>query len=151
MMSTVPHLPDSPTADEAASGPAATFFPTETPVDCPPPTDSVLWADRRLADRLPPLPAARVEARRPGAGGGPDFVEELLDVSATGARVRLCLPVRPGERFDVTFWGPGGSWCGRSLAVVRWAVATGPATGFAGIQFTRPLPARQLHELADEN
>ena len=83
-----------------------------------------------MADRLPVRPA-RAQIRRWGGGaGGPDVAEGLVNVSEAGVGVRLSVPVRRGERFDVTLWGPGAEWCGAGgMGVVRWAVVFGGGDG----------------------
>lgn len=108
----------------------------------------VPWADRRMADRLPVRRGCRAEVRRwGGGGGGPNIAEELLNVSEVGVGVRLSTPVRRGERFDVTLWGPRAEWCGRGMGVVRWVVVFGGGTVLAGLQLHRPLTAEALEEL----
>lgn len=114
---------------------------TDTPLDGPAPPD------RRGGDRLPPAPAARAEVHRAGVASGPDYADELVDVSEGGMKIKFSLAVRPGERFDVTLWGPRGEWCGRYLAVARWAVRTGPAAALAGLRLGRPLPRRAVRAI----
>lgn len=109
--------------------------------------DLVPWADRRLGDREAPRPTSRAEVVRTGAWSGPDFAEELLDVSAGGIRVRVARPVRPGERFDVTLWGPGAVPCGRARGTVRWSGRAAGGALYAGLQLTRPLPAGVIRHL----
>lgn len=116
-----------------------------TLTDTPP--DGAAAANRRGGDRLPPAPAVRAEVHRAGVASGPDFAEELVDVSEGGMKIRFSLAVRRGERFDVTLWGPRGEWCGRYLAVARWASRTGPATSLAGLSLGRPLPRRAVRAL----
>ena len=111
-------------------------------------TDEIPWSDRRITDRSPARPGARIEIRRCGIPSGPDLADHLFDVSESGIRVRFTTPVRPGERFDVTLWAPDAAWCGRGLGIVRWSVIGESRVVLAGIQFNRRLAARVLCELA---
>src|SRR5947209_4886893 len=114
--------PDSGVALARPAAPPEPPRPQPTAAAPVPGRTHVPWADRRMADRLPVRPGARAEIRRWGGGdGGPDVAEELINVSEAGVGVRLSVPVRRGERFDVTLWGPRAEWCGRGMGVVRWA------------------------------
>jgi hypothetical protein len=131
------------TPSQLSAGPAecADRALTETPID------NADVADRRDNERFPPIRPARAEVYRLGMAAGPDFGDELLDVSQGGIRLRFCLAVRRGEQFDVTLWGPGGEWCGRYQAVARWVIRTGPGTTEVGLRLERPLPRRAVNTL----
>jgi hypothetical protein len=123
---------------QAEATPFADHVLTETPLD------GLDTADRRNDDRVPPVIPARAEVRRLGIWSGPDFGEELIDLSKGGVKVRLGLAVKRGERFDVTLWGPRGEWCGRFQAIARWAERVGPAQSLVGLQLGRAIPRQAV-------
>jgi hypothetical protein len=106
------------------------------------------WADRRLADRLIVRPGSRTEIRRWGVPSGPDIAGELINICEAGVGIRLEIRVRPGERLDVTLWGPGAAWCGRGLGVVRWVLVGEAGTVLAGLRLSRRLTTEALRELS---
>jgi len=152
-----PASPVRPRIVESTDGPLArllTHFADEfeLPPVPPSPIDSELpgaipWAERRLTDRVLVRPGSRTEIRRWGAPGTAEMADALLDVTASGVGVRLLTPVRPGERLDVTLWGPGAAWCGRGLGIVRWAVIGECGKALAGLQLSRRLTAHAVREL----
>jgi hypothetical protein len=75
------------------------------------------------------------------------MADALLNVTEIGVGVRLWTPVRPGERLDVTLWGPHAAWCGRGLGIVRWTVIGEAGMVLAGLQLSRRLTAQALREL----
>jgi len=111
--------------------------------------DATPWADRRLTDRHSPRPGARVALRRGAMGMGPDVAVELLDVSASGARVHVRARVQPGDRVLVALRPPSGAWEAGGPAEVCWCQAEGGGTALAGVRFQHPLFERQVAELAD--
>lgn len=131
----------SPAHESAWSSLAPTLIERDLSGDIP-------WADRRLTDRMTVRPGSRTEIRRWGACSGPDIAEELINVCDAGVGIRLSTRVRPGERLDVTLWGPGAAWCGRGLGVVRWVLIGQGGTVLAGLRLSRRLTAEALRELS---
>jgi hypothetical protein len=128
----------SDTVIQSASG----IEPTQEKEELP-------WADRRLYDRFPARSGTRVEIRRWGILSGPSFAKELLDISEVGVRVRLSIAARQGEQLDVTLWVPGGTWCVRSMGIVRWSVIGTDGLSLTGIQLRRRLMPQDFKRLAD--
>lgn len=76
------------------------------------------------------------------------MAEELQNVSDVGVGVRVWGPIRPGDRLDITLWGPAAEWCGRGLGVVCWSVIGPPGHVLAGIRLSRRLTGEAVHALA---
>jgi PilZ domain len=109
--------------------------------------DETPWAERRLVDRRPPRPGARVELRRGGLGLGTDLAAELIDVSCGGVKLVLRGAVCRGDTVQVSLAPPKRTWEYRGTAEVCWCV-TGLDDRFqAGIQFRRPLTDRDVAEI----
>ncbi len=115
----------------------------------PPAEDETPWAERRLADRRPPRSGTRVEVRRGALGMGPDVAVELLDVSTSGAKVRVRVRVRHGDAVLVALAPPARAWEASGPAEVRWCMAEADGTVLAGVCFRHPLMDRQVAELTD--
>jgi hypothetical protein len=109
--------------------------------------DPTPWADRRLADRHPPRPGTRVEVRRGVLGQGPDVVIDLLDLTVSGAKIRIRGHLRRADRVAVKLIPPTGAWVADGTAVVHWCLLGADGTLLAGIQFRRPLAICDLTAL----
>jgi hypothetical protein len=109
--------------------------------------DPTPWADRRLADRQPPRMGTRVEMRSGVLGEGPDVVIELLDLTVSGAKIRIRGQLRRAERVAVKLIPQTGAWAVDGTAVVHWCVLGADGTSLAGIQFRRPLANCDLRAL----
>src|SRR5262245_57816707 len=112
-----------------------------------------------LFPAVPPIPAfsARPGRRRQGrpgatvhlrrAGGSPEPVDALVDVSANGLGVRLVAVIAHAEQVEVTLRAPGGT---RTLVLpgeVRWCRPVADGRFQAGIYLLRSLTATELDGL----
>jgi PilZ domain len=122
------------------------MVPATKSIDAPD-SDPTPWADRRLFDRRAPRAGTRIEIRRGAMGLSPDVVIELIDLTEAGAKVRIRGHVRRGDRVLTRLSALGQAWVAGGTAVVRWCLVGPDGTALVGVQFERPLDARDLAEL----
>ena len=79
----------------------------------------------------------------------PNLAVRLVDVSESGAQVRLLVPLRPGEQVEVALWPPGEAQSVRGPAVLCWCVPTETGEFRAGLHLRRRLTAQVLDLLAE--
>ena len=82
-------------------------------------------------------------------GRSPDLARKLIDVSESGAQVRLVVPLRAGEQVEVALWPPGEAQSVRSPAVLCWCVPTPTGEFRAGLRMRRRLTTQVLDLLAE--
>ncbi|GBD35827.1 hypothetical protein HRbin36_00942 [bacterium HR36] len=94
--------------------------------------------ERRAHQRKPPRGRCIVKLFRGTLGLGQNLALELVDVSLSGAKLRLSQNLRPGEEVTVELLGQGHLRPVKSLARVIWCR---PADqGFlTGLTFEKPL------------
>lgn len=104
--------------------------------------------DARQSDRLPPLGATCVEVFHKPDGLGPNLAAAVLNVSATGACLRLsqCLP--RGHVLGVALYGPQRLLPVACAAVVVWSRDAGDGTFITGVQFARAAGEDNLAAVA---
>lgn len=122
-----------------------TEFPSVTIVR--PPTGFAPVSCRRQVRRLPARPGAKAEVR-PWNRSSADMAVQLLDVSESGIRVRLRVPVMTRDLVEVTLRDPAGQVCAKVFAAVRWWSLGRDGTAVAGFEFGRPIDPDAFARLA---
>jgi PilZ domain len=106
--------------------------------------------ERRAARRRLAKSGARVEVRRGPLGMGPNLAVGLVELSQTGARVRLKTAIQPGVEVEVALWPPAGVRSVRGPAEVRWCRPVRDGTFLAGLRLRRTITNGDLRHLADD-
>ena len=121
----------------------------ETIVD-PPPTGAASAFRRPPPPRFAPKPGVRAEVRPWGGGAGQDVALELLDLSELGIRVRLRLPARVSDRFEVTVRDSDGRRWLKGLAGIGWSARSPDGTVVALLTFGPRLLPHVVRQLGGE-
>jgi PilZ domain len=111
--------------------------------------DDLPWADRRVTDRRRARLGSRAEVRRGVLGMSPDLALKLVDVSESGAQVRLVAAVRQGDQVEVALWPPNNAQSVRGPAVVCWCIPTPTGEFRAGLRLRRRLTDEVLSLLTE--
>ncbi|MBY0228362.1 MAG: PilZ domain-containing protein, partial [Gemmataceae bacterium] len=100
------------------------------------------WDTTRRFPRLLPRGATRLEAYGDPVAQGPDLALAVLDLSASGARLRLAQPFAPGHLLGVALYGPHLAPIAGAARVV-WCQDADDGTYLAGVSFD--------HEAGEDN
>jgi hypothetical protein len=118
------------------------------PLDGTPDPESIPFAEavpeRRSARRRLARAGVRAEVRRGPMGMGPNLAAGAVEVSESGARVRLKVAVPVGEEFQLGLWPPSCLRAIRGSAVVRWCRPTRDGAFVVGVKFRRRLTADDM-------
>jgi hypothetical protein len=126
--------PSPPVVPEALPPSAVTLGPEAVKTVLAPPQN------RRASRRMPPRSATTVTCRPNAMDVGPSLTVAVIDLSDTGAQLRLREPLKPGQTVTLTL---GGSYVAKSVrrqAQVRWV--SPPATDgtvLVGFAFDSPI------------
>lgn len=107
--------------------------------------------ERRAARRRLARSGVRAELRRGILGMGPNLAVGLVELSETGARLRLKTTVQAGEEVEVALWPPVGLRSLRGPATVRWGRPARDGTYLVGVRFRRRLAASDMAHLAEKD
>src|SRR5205809_965252 len=89
------------------------------------PFTTVPAVNRRSSLRFRARGGSKSICRKGALGLGANIALALLDVSETGARLRVKEALRPGQEVEVSLQGPGGGRETKMLGQVVWSI---PAT-----------------------
>ncbi len=103
--------------------------------------------NRRASRRRSAKRSAQVVCYANSLGLGPNIALTLDDVSETGARVRVSVPLPPRQEIEINLSGMGHRRPVKILAEVIWCVPTAEGAFLAGLKFQRYLSYRDLQEL----
>jgi len=95
--------------------------------------------ERRAYQRKPPRGRCQVTLFRGTLGLGRNLALELLDISLSGARIRVAESLRPGEEVQLLLLGQGHLRPVKVLARVIWCRSDG-RTAIVGVCFDKVLP-----------
>lgn len=95
--------------------------------------------NRRRSMRRHPKVHARMECRKLPSGLGPDLAESVLDLSETGAKLRLKSALDQGQEVEVLVYGHGSQKPIKLHARVVWTEPSDEQGCCAGLRFDKPL------------
>jgi hypothetical protein len=113
-----------------------------------PEPDSRTIRNRRRAIRRKASRATRVTCHQGAFGLGPNLAAGLLDVSESGARLRVKAALKEGSEVQVGLLGPGHLRPLSFAARVVWCVATAEGDHVAGVEFHRYISYADLQRLS---
>ena len=104
--------------------------------------------NRRASMRKPGRKSIRFVCRRGATGLGASLASGFLDVSESGVQVVSKDLLQLGEEVEVVLEGYGMRTAIKRLGEVRWCVAIDGGGCRAGIKFGKPIPFRELQNVA---
>jgi len=105
-------------------------------------------ANRRRARRCPLSGQAKAECRKGATGLGRNVAVATLDLSETGARLVVQVPLAVGEEVELKLAGPGVQKpIGRAGRIV-WSVLLQDGNHAIGVEFDKLLGYADLQRLA---
>jgi PilZ domain len=104
--------------------------------------------NRRRARRCLLVSQARVECRKGAGGLGRNLTLNTLDVSETGARLTVSVPLTCGQEVDLQLIAPGFQKPVRRGGKVVWSVGLDDERYAVGVAFDRALPYADLQRVA---
>jgi hypothetical protein len=104
--------------------------------------------NRRLTQRRPPKRSTKATGHKGPMGLGPNVVMSVVDLSESGARLVVKVPLEKGQEVEVHLQGQSQSRPIKLPAVVVWAVPQQDGTYSAGVSFQRRLSYADLQDLA---
>jgi hypothetical protein len=105
--------------------------------------------NRRSCRRLAPRAGLKVILRSNALDIGPNLALAVLDLSDTGARLRVRGALRPGQAVSLTLEAGGNGKAVVRPAKVVWSTPAGSdLTADAGFQFEKTVSYAELHHLA---
>jgi hypothetical protein len=103
--------------------------------------------NRRLTRRKPPRGKVRVACYRGTHDLGPNLASGLLEVSESGARLKLRSALDAGQEVMLLLEGQGHLRPLRMPGNIIWCAATTEGTFLAGVRFQRQLPWSELQHI----
>ena len=104
--------------------------------------------NRRRSMRRKAARATKVTCHQGSFGLGPNLATGLLDVSESGARLRLKTSLKEGSEVLVAVLGPGHLRPVNCPGKVIWCLAATEGGHIVGIEFQRFLPYAELQRLS---
>jgi len=105
-------------------------------------------SNRRRSIRRRATRTVRVTCHQGAFGLGPNLATALLDVSESGARLRLKKALETGGEVEVGLQGPGHSRPLKQIARVIWSVASADGDFVTGVEFQKYLRYADLQALS---
>ncbi len=105
-------------------------------------------ANRRADRRRSAKRSTKAACRRGTLGLGPSLTVAVLDVSQTGCRLLVTVPLEKGQGVEVTLEAMGGYRPVRGLASVVWCVPAADGNHCVGLQFEKALSYLDLNTIA---
>ena len=105
-------------------------------------------ANRRRAPRRKPKKSSRVFCHSGRYGLGPNIAVALLDVSETGVRLILRVPLAVGDEVEIGLDGIGERRPSKAAAQVVWCMPLADGNYCVGARFEKPLRWVLLQALA---
>ena len=110
-------------------------------------SESLRANERRRDERRPARPNLRVCCRKGTTGLGSNLAHALLDLSASGIRLRLAERLEPAQEIEVELQTPDVSRPFRIVAEVVWCIAEDNGTFMVGAEIRHSLTYAELREL----
>jgi hypothetical protein len=111
------------------------------------PTTTVRQINRRSSPRLRARGGSKSVCRKGTLGLGANVALGLLDVSETGARLRVKEPLSPGQEVEVGLQGPAHGREFKMTGRVIWSIVAADGTHLVGIHFDRSLSFTAVQDL----
>jgi hypothetical protein len=106
--------------------------------------------NRRLSPRRTPKRTTKARGHKGALGLGPNVVESLADLSDSGARLVVKVPLTQGQEVEVHLQGQSQARPIKVPAVVVWSVPATESTWTVGVQFQKRLSYTELQELSQQ-
>ena len=106
-------------------------------------------SNRRAAARRSPKRTTQVICYANALGLGPNIAVALLDVSESGARLKVKVPIELNKEIEINLTGIGHRQPLKVIGQVVWCVPIEGGSHAIGVKFVRYLPYRDLLELGD--
>ncbi len=103
--------------------------------------------NRRTARRRAPKRSVQFVCYANAMGLGPNLALSLLDVSETGARATVTVPLTPPVEIEVNLGGINSRRPFKVIAEVVWCVPEADGTFQVGLKFQRYLTYEDLQDL----
>ena len=104
--------------------------------------------NRRLSQRRPPKRSTKATGHKGPLGLGPNVVVSVVDLSESGARLVVKVPLEKGQEVEVNLQGQSQARPVKLPAVVVWVTPLPDSTYSAGVAFQRRLSYPDLQDLA---
>jgi hypothetical protein len=103
--------------------------------------------NRRLFARRPPKRTTKASGHKGALGLGPNVVVSVVDLSETGARLVVKVPLEPRQEVEVELQGQSHPRPLKFPAKVVWSAGAGEGTYTVGVVFERRLSYTELQDL----
>jgi hypothetical protein len=103
--------------------------------------------NRRLTMRWPPKGPPEVACFRGALGLGANIAVSVLDISESGIRLVVKVPLKNGEEVEINLTPPGVGKPFRIMADIAWCVATSDGKHCVGARFQKYMSYADLQRL----
>jgi hypothetical protein len=104
--------------------------------------------NRRLSSRRPPKRSTRATGHKGALGLGPNLVLSVVDLSESGARLVVEVPLEKGQEVELNLQGQSHPRPVKLPAVVAWTAAVEGGNYSVGVTFQRRLAYTDLQDLS---